>query len=143
MEESISVGAGKVIFKEGKTCESAYLIKEGRVQSVRYKDGGRLVPLGVFTNKDFLGLDSVFLKGVFTESAIAIDNCILVKISSENITQYINSAPDWIGHLFKILGERVKDSSAVLVEQNIKQEVENSGDWSDELEVTYKNILSF
>ena len=71
--------------------------------------------VGVVKRKEFLGGASLFSDDTRSATAICLSNVKVVKISRDQILNFIESKPVWVKDLFKALVDRLNDSSDLMI----------------------------
>lgn len=104
---------GEVVVKEGTACDAFYIIKEGTVKVV--KDGRDIVTI---ENGEPIGELSFIDKGLRSATVIALENTVLIKISSDKFTELMEKDKDLSSKFYRaialVLCSRLRDTNNVL-----------------------------
>lgn len=104
---------GEVVVKEGTACDAFYIIKEGTVKVVT--DGRDIVTI---ENGEPIGELSFIDKGLRSATVIALENTVLIKISSDKFTELMEKDKDLSSKFYRaialVLCSRLRDTNNVL-----------------------------
>lgn len=101
-----------VIFGEGTRGDSAYLLKEGRVEISKMMDGKKKVfailnPVSMFGEMAILLGDEKR-----TATAVALEDSKVVEVKKDAFEEYIRQSPAMISTLLNVLVHRLKTATA-------------------------------
>ncbi|BBD09090.1 Crp/Fnr family transcriptional regulator [Desulfovibrio ferrophilus] len=101
-----------VIFGEGSKGDSAYLLKEGRVEISKMMDGKKKVfailkPVSMFGEMAILLGDEKR-----TATAVALEDSKVVEIKNDDFQEYIRQSPPMISTLLNVLVHRLKTATS-------------------------------
>jgi len=108
---SRSYPAGKVIFFEGQTSDTAYLIKTGRIEISR-KQANQKIILDVLTAPEIFGEMAFINNEPRSATAEAIEDSELIVIQRDQLEQYLNQSPIVVRALIRCLSQRLKSTSS-------------------------------
>jgi CRP-like cAMP-binding protein len=108
---SRSFPAGKVIFFEGQTSDSAYLIKTGRIEISR-KQANQKIILDVLAAPEIFGEMAFINNEPRSATAEALEDAELIVIQRDQLEQYLNQSPVVIRALIRCLSQRLKSTSS-------------------------------
>ena len=97
---------GQIIFKEGDNPECVYIIKAGRVRVTRETQNKTIV-LGEFGENDFFGEMAVLTKRKRSATAVASEECTVMRIGREDFLKVLESAPPWLMAMFQSMAARL------------------------------------
>lgn len=101
---------GTVLFTEGGSAETLFVVASGRVELVRTLDGRRSV-VAVLRNGDFCG-ERALLEGAAHEtSAVALDECTLYCLDSRTWAALSEEHPRVAAKLIGLLSDKLKGTS--------------------------------
>lgn len=109
---------GEVIFHEGDPVQFLYIVKQGSVRIVK-ETGGRIIPLNVAYEQEFVGEESIFNREAYSSTAIALENCELVRVKKADILNVIFNCPEWINNLIKNIADRLNYAEEIIKEYKI------------------------
>jgi CRP/FNR family transcriptional regulator, cyclic AMP receptor protein len=78
---------GDAVFAEGDKADAIFVILSGRVQLSAQSHGKREAVLDILSDKDFVGEDCIAGERLRTASAIAMNNCNLLRIGRTTMTR--------------------------------------------------------
>jgi CRP-like cAMP-binding protein len=107
----MNVPAGAVIVKEGDAGDCMYIIYDGKVNI--HKQKRVLVELG---EKDFFGELALLDTETRSATATAITDCILFRIDQEPFYDMMESRPEVVKGVVKILCKRIRESNQKLLD---------------------------
>lgn len=101
-----------VIFGEGTRGDSAYLLKEGRVEISKMMDGKKKVfailnPISMFGEMAILLGDEKR-----TATAVALEDSKVVEVKKDDFEEYIRQSPAMISTLLNVLVHRLKTATS-------------------------------
>lgn len=101
-----------VIFGEGSRGDTAYLLKEGRVEISKMADGKKKVfailsPISMFGEMAILLGDEKR-----TATAVALEDAKVVEIKRHDFEEFVRQSPPMIGTLVTVLVHRLKTATA-------------------------------
>jgi CRP/FNR family transcriptional regulator, cyclic AMP receptor protein len=105
------ISAGSDIVKEGETGNCMYIIFDGKVNI--HKQSQRLANLG---EKDFFGELSLLDTETRSATATAETDCILFRIDQEPFYDMMESRPEVVKGVIKILCRRIRSANLKLLE---------------------------
>lgn len=101
-----------VIFGEGSKGDTAYLLKEGRVEISKMVDGKKKV-FAILTPISMFGEMAILLGDEKrTATAVALEDSKVVEIKKHDFEEYIRQSPPIIGTLVKVLVHRLKTATS-------------------------------
>ncbi len=74
------------IFTQGQACDAVFVLQTGLVRLSAESSGGKSATLDILGSEDFVGKDSIAGKPVRTVSAMALTDCILLRIDKKTMT---------------------------------------------------------
>lgn len=110
----VSLGRGQVLFREGDYGDRLFVIAEGKLKIGRSSPDGRENLLSVLGPGDQFGELTVFDPEARMGTAIAVTDCRLYSLSSENLRPWIAQRPDVALALLRQLSRRLRRSTEVL-----------------------------
>jgi CRP-like cAMP-binding protein len=111
----------EIIFVEGEVSNHLYIIKRGEVRIVK-ENQGRLIPITILEEKDFLGELSIFSDQPRMATAIAMGETELVAIKRTEIKSILSTLPVWINDLMHTLSDRLNALDELIKEHKIIDE---------------------
>jgi len=101
-----------VIFGEGTKGDSAYLLKEGRVEISKMVDGKKKV-FAILSPVSMFGEMAILLgDDRRTATAVALEDCKVVEVNKDAFEDYIRQSPAIISTLLQVLVHRLKTATA-------------------------------
>lgn len=107
--EQEQVLAGQTIFSEGKWGTHLYIIAEGSVRIVKDFDG-ESQDLRHLSVGEYFGEVSLFDEAPHWESAIALQDCILLKLEKSRFISVISQRPHIILEICRFLSQRLRET---------------------------------
>jgi CRP-like cAMP-binding protein len=105
------IPAGSVIVKEGETGNCMYIIFDGKIRIHTQNQS-----LAVLSEKDFFGELSLLDTETRSATATAETDCILFRIDQEPFYDMMESRPEVVKGVIKILCRRIRSSNQKLLE---------------------------
>lgn len=136
--KEIDLQSGQVLFRENDTAKNVYLVKSGILIGLKNADN-RLVKVGQFLTRDFIGIVNIFEGRKYSESVIAETDAKLIVLPANEISLTIKNSPEWISKLLFTITGRLESGLDLLAEHKINDE--QSGEFHQELEAKYRKFL--
>jgi CRP/FNR family cyclic AMP-dependent transcriptional regulator len=118
--------AGTILFAEGELATDLYIIKSGEIRIVKEKEK-KLIPISILKEGDFIGELSLFSMEKRSASAIVIKDSEVMIIDKADIQKAVNECPEWVTDIMVTLGDRLRDSTTMLREHNIIDDILTEG----------------
>ena len=93
---------GDVLIKQGAETESAFYIKDGKVNLILIDDAGNTTKLATRGPGDVLGELSLLLGHTASVSAIAVGPATIIEVQSSVLLTMLREDPGQSGRLFKV-----------------------------------------
>ena len=116
--DTVNFLTGEIIFHEGDAVQFLYIVKQGSVRIIK-ETGGRIIPLNVAREKEFVGEESILNRETYTSTAISLENTELVRVKKEDILSVIFNCPEWINNLVKNIADRLNHAEEIIKEYKI------------------------
>lgn len=116
----LTLSPGDVLFREGDVCNGVYIVREGRIDILREKDG-MVVPLAAMEAGDVIGTMTIFSREQRTASAKAHSAAKVIHVDLEMIEGSFKNLPVWVQAVLKDSVARLKSSNDQLVEAKINE----------------------
>jgi CRP-like cAMP-binding protein len=105
---------GEVLFKEGDSAKTAYIVKNGTLKAYSDNNSGSRVTLGEIVAGEFVGEMGHFNHEPRSATVEAVTEVDLVEIPMGSLDSVIFSKPSWAKALVKTLSQRLKRANKVL-----------------------------
>lgn len=103
------------VYSEGDEPTRLYLLKSGKVKTVRSNADGKEFITGLYNAGDFFGYMALFDKSDYADSAITLEDSELVYIPEADFRQLLLASPDVSGQFIKLLAGRVAERETQLL----------------------------
>jgi len=110
----VSLPKGQVLFREGDFGDRLYVVAEGKLKVGRTSTDGRESLLSVLGPGEMFGELTVFDPTARMGTAIAVTDCLLYSLSSDNLKPWLAQRPDVSMSLLRQLSKRLRRSSEVV-----------------------------
>ena len=97
---------GSTVFHDGQVTDGGYAISKGSLNLVSYVDGQERI-VGTFTTGDLIGEIAILTRNNRIGSAIAVEDCELMKISRSTMHRILSEYPELAASLHQKIAERV------------------------------------
>ena len=111
---------GEVIFREGDSGDTCYLIKSGAVLLTREHQDGRMVAIAELRSGAMFGELSLFRGETRSATAEAIEPTEAVALLAPDMTRLVRGNPDIAIELLAALAERVSRTTERLMQQSFQ-----------------------
>ncbi|MBF0311854.1 MAG: cyclic nucleotide-binding domain-containing protein [Oligoflexia bacterium] len=141
-KDNLILAQDEVLFSEGEELMGLYIITRGCVQLLKKSHSGRLLPVSILKNKDFIGAEEVFENRKTTTSAVALEDTEITVIAKSDIQEILQILPEWTSKLMLTLTSRLAKICDVLAEHSIADErLTVYKIFTQEHEANFKNII--
>jgi len=114
--DSVKIGKGGVLFKEGDSGEHVYVIVEGKLKLGTSSGDGRENLLSILGPGEMFGELSLFDPGPRTATATAVTDSRLLSLSNDKVIGWVTQHPQVSLQLLGRLAQRLRRSNEVLAD---------------------------
>jgi uncharacterized membrane protein len=128
--------AGQMIFNQGDSGTAMYLVADGHVNIHLPGDGSQRVSLKDVSRGEYFGELALFDDKPRSASALATTEAMLLELSRETLSAYLERRPRAAMAILRTMAERLRETNALLSERaakNVVKEFEDNLKWSDRL----------
>jgi CRP/FNR family transcriptional regulator len=139
---------GQIVFREGDSSDTCYIVRSGRARAVREHSGGRTITLATFGPGDIFGELALFEDERRSATVEAIEETSVVAVLGPDMRRLMVEHPGISARLVIALGRRLRETNerlsrqsfqtvqsrvAVVLSELVAQERVDGGDGSDVL----------
>jgi uncharacterized membrane protein len=131
-----SFKAGQLIFNQGDSGTEMYLVSDGHVNIHLPGDASHRVSLKDISRGEYFGELALFDDKPRSASALATTDAMLLELSRETLSAYLERRPRAAMVILRTMAERLRETNALLSERaakNVVKEFEENLRWSDRL----------
>jgi CRP/FNR family cyclic AMP-dependent transcriptional regulator len=99
---------GTIVFQEGDTLDSFYVIVQGKLKALRRSPAGKNLAVGVFSSGHTIGDWLLFDRTELSISLEALEEVVIVSILSENLEHIVGNNPSVLRAMARVSVRRVK-----------------------------------
>jgi CRP/FNR family transcriptional regulator, cyclic AMP receptor protein len=114
--EYVEVPRGQVIFHEGESGDSLYIVLAGKVKLGRKSADGRENLVALMGPSDQFGELSMFDPGPRTTTAVAVTDSRLARMPKSALRQWITDRPEIAERLLRVLARRLRRTNNMLAD---------------------------
>jgi DNA-binding response OmpR family regulator len=114
--EEIEIKRGKSVYKEGDHANFIYLIIKGVVKTQRMAINGKELITALFQADDFLGFSSFDENTAYEETATAVENCLLTRISKTKLKEILVVNKELALELMNVMNEKLSNTKLQLLQ---------------------------
>ncbi len=114
--EEIEVKRNKSIYQEGEHANFIYLIIKGVVKTQRMAVNGKELITALFQADDFLGFSSFDENTAYEETATAVENCLLTRISKTKLKEILVVNKELALELMNVMNEKLSNTKLQLLQ---------------------------
>ncbi len=103
---------GNVIISEGEKSENVFIIKSGKVKIFKTSNDGREIILDIKGKSKIFAEVTLFDNGLNPATVVAIENCIVLSISNDDLEVIIRENPDMALNIIKVMSRRLKEAQS-------------------------------
>jgi CRP/FNR family transcriptional regulator len=111
---------GQVIFREGDSSDTCYVVREGRARAVRTHSDGRTLTLATFGPGDIFGELAMFEDERRSATVEAIEPLGVVGVLGPDMRRLMKQHPDIAARLVIALGRRLREMNERLSRQSFQ-----------------------
>ena len=139
---------GEVVFREGDSSDTCYVVREGRARAVRSHRAGRTITLATFGPGDIFGELALFEDERRSATVEAVQSTSVVGVLGPDMRRLMTEHAEIAGRLVIALGRRLRETNerlsrqsfqtvqsrvAVVLSELVSQEPDADGDAKDVL----------
>jgi CRP-like cAMP-binding protein/CheY-like chemotaxis protein len=106
----------QVIYYDGDKGTGLYLIISGKVKTIRLAEDGRELMTGIYTDDEYLGINALLANEPYSDTATALEDCILCHIPKDQLEQMLNLYPEIAREFIKLLANNIKEKEDQLMQ---------------------------
>jgi CRP/FNR family transcriptional regulator, cyclic AMP receptor protein len=128
--------AGEMVFHQGDAGDQMYIVAEGHVNIHLPGDESRRVSLKDITRGEYFGELALFDDKPRSASALATTDALLLELSRETLSSYLERRPRAAMAILRMMSERLRETNTLLsqrVAKNAVKELEENLGWRDRL----------
>ena len=128
--------AGQVIFNQGDDSKAMYVIAEGHVNVYLPGEASRRLSLKDIARNEFFGELGLFDGKPRSASVLATTDVVLLELSRETLSGYIERRPRTALHILKMMAARLRETNTLLSERvakNVFEELDRQLTWRERL----------
>jgi len=89
-----SVSAGELVFDQGDTGDSFYIVYSGKIRILKKNEQGKEINLGVSTRGDHFGETAMITESPRNAAARAVEDSVLIAIDKQSFNTYLFARPE-------------------------------------------------
>jgi CRP/FNR family transcriptional regulator len=109
---------GQVVFREGDSSDTCYIVRSGRARAVREHSDGRVITLATFGPGDIFGELAMFEDERRSATVEAIESTTVVAVLGPDMRRLMTEHPDISRRLVIALGRRLREMNERLSRQS-------------------------
>ena len=113
-------GAGEVVFREGDSGDTCYIVRSGQARAVREHSGGRSITLATFGPGEIFGELAMFDDERRSATVEAIEETEVVAILGSDMRRLLRAHPDIAVKMLGALGRRLRETNERLARQSFQ-----------------------
>src|SRR5882757_4416589 len=131
-----SFSAGQAIMAQGDPGSEMYIVATGHVNIFLPGESSRRVSLKDIARGEYFGELALFDDKPRSASALATTDGVLLELSRETLSSYLQKRPRAAMSILRTMAERLRETNAMLsarAAKNVVEEFEKNLKWSDRL----------
>lgn len=128
--------AGEMVFHQGDAGDQMYIVVEGHVNIHLPGDESRRISLKDIARGEYFGELALFDDKPRSASALATTDAVLLELSRETLSSYLERRPRAAMAILRMMSERLRETNSLLsqrVAKNAVKELEENLGWRDRL----------
>ena len=110
----VSFKKGDYIFREGDAADVMYMIHKGKVQ-ISKGTGTFNEKIRILGEGEFIGEMAVINSKTRSASAVAVENCVLIKMDRESFDETVMKNHEFSVSVIRLLSERLRETDELLM----------------------------
>lgn len=106
----------QVVYYEADYSKGLYMIMEGKVKTIKNSLDGRELMTGMYATGDYLGINSILSKSIYSDTATAVEDSILCLIPVDELEKVINLYPDVARKFIHLLSNNNREKEEQLLQ---------------------------
>ncbi len=111
---------GQVVFREGDSSDTCYIVRSGRARAVREHSDGRVITLATFHPGDIFGELAMFEDELRSATVEAVEPSTVVAVLGPDMRRLMTEHPEISTRLVIALGRRLRESNERLSRQSFQ-----------------------
>jgi CRP/FNR family transcriptional regulator len=111
---------GEVVFREGDSSDTCYVVQEGHARAIREHGDGRTITLATFGPGDFFGELAMFEDELRSATVEAIEPTVAVAVLGPDMRRLMTEHPEISTRLVIALGRRLRETNERLSRQSFQ-----------------------
>jgi CRP/FNR family transcriptional regulator, cyclic AMP receptor protein len=111
---------GQVVFREGDSSDTCYVVREGRARAIRTHGDGRTITLATFGPGDIFGELAMFEDERRSATVEAIEQISVVGVLGPDMRRLMKEHPEIAARLVIALGRRLRETNERLSRQSFQ-----------------------
>ena len=111
---------GEVVFREGDSSDTCYVVQEGHARAIREHGAGRTITLATFGPGDFFGELAMFEDELRSATVEAIEPTVVVAVLGPDMRRLMTEHPEISTRLVIALGRRLREMNERLSRQSFQ-----------------------
>ncbi len=112
--------SGQVVFREGDSSDTCYIVRSGRARAVREHSDGRVITLATFGPGDIFGELAMFEDERRSATVEAIEPTAVVAVLGPDMRRLMTEHPEISTRLVIALGRRLRETNERLARQSFQ-----------------------
>src|SRR5271166_2205657 len=111
---------GEVVFREGDSSDTCYVVRDGRARAIRSHGDGRTITLATFGPGDIFGELAMFEDELRSATVQAVETTNVVGVLGPDMRRLMGEHPTIAGRLVVALGRRLREMNERLSRQSFQ-----------------------
>jgi CRP/FNR family cyclic AMP-dependent transcriptional regulator len=112
--------AGEIVFREGDSSDTCYIVRSGHCRAVREHSGGRAITLASFGPGEIFGELAMFEEERRSATIEATDDLQVVGVLGRDMRRLMREHPEISARLVVALGRRLRETNERLARQSFQ-----------------------
>ncbi len=106
----------QVIYYEGDKGKYIYLVISGRIKTTKFAEDGRELMMNIYSPDDYLGANAMLSNEPYSDTATALEDCLLCQIPNEQLEHLLNLYPEVARSFIKLLSNDIREKEGHLLQ---------------------------
>ena len=113
--DEIHLSDGQILFNQGDPGDAFYLVEKGQLKIFILDPEGKPMTLNILSPGDTVGELALLDAKSRSASAMAIGNCILIRLNQEQFLNQLMTSPTWMQYIIKLMSQRARHMTDYII----------------------------
>ena len=106
----------QIIYSRGNHPQKLFFINSGKVKTYISNEEGKELTIGLFSTGDFLGYTALLEEGIYKETAVALDECVIAEIPIDSFRKVLYLNPDATKKIIQLMAKTTREKEKQMLD---------------------------